>query len=118
MGTLIKLVVALVILNAVAQAGMAAVRNYQFEDAVHQAMLFAPNADESEVVTQAVGLAAEYNIPLTADDMSVTRRGADIVFTASYQVAIPLVPRVYSPQWTFSPTTSVRSLRAIPVPRP
>jgi len=117
MGTIVKLVVAVLILNGVAQAGLAALDNYQFEDAVHQAMLFAPNASDADLVSQAAGIAAERGVPLTADDISITHRGADVIFSASYDVTIPLVPRVYSKVWTFTPTTSVRSLRAVPVPR-
>ena len=118
MGTFLKLIIALVILNGAIQAGRAALKNYQFEDAVHEAMLFSPNASDSEIAAQAAKLAAEYFVPITADDISVTHRGADIIFSAEYEESITLVPGLYKRTWTFTPTATVRSLRAIPVPRP
>ena len=118
MGTILKLIVALVILNGAVQAGRAALKNYQFEDAVHEAMLFSPNASDEEYVSQIAKLAAEHFVPITADDISVTHRGADIMFSASYDESITLIPGFWTKTWHFTPSTSVRSLRAIPVPRP
>lgn len=118
MGTLVKLVLALLMLNAAVQAGRAALKDYQFEDAVHEAMLFSPNASDSEIVSAVAKLAVEHQVPITADDITITHRGADIIFSTEYTETITLVPGLYTKVWTFTPTTSVRSLRAIPVPRP
>ena len=118
MGTILKLFVALVILNGAVQAGRAALKNYQFEDSVHEAILFSPNASDEEYVSQMAKLAAEQLIPITAADISVTHRGADIVFSTAYDESITLIPGFWTRTWHFAPTTSVRSLRVIPVPRP
>ena len=48
MKTIIKIVVALVLLTAMFNAGRAAFNNYQFEDAVHEGLLFDPRATDAE----------------------------------------------------------------------
>jgi hypothetical protein len=117
MTTIIKIVLALVLVTAAARAGMAALAHYQFTDAVHEAMLFAPNASDAQLLQGVLKLAREHEVPITEDDVTLRHRGADIVVEFSYTKNITLIPNVYTRAWTFSPSVSVRSLR-LPPPTP
>lgn len=118
MATVIKFVIAVLVLNAAAQAGVAAFEHYQFTDAAREAMVFAPNASDNQLVQLVAKIARDHNVPVTEDDISLHHRGADIVVEFTYDKDVDLVPGTYTRKWTFSPTLSVRSLRLIPAPRP
>ena len=118
MATLIKFVIAVLILNAAAQAGVAAFEHYQFTDAAREAMVFAPNASDNQLVQLVAKTARDHNVPITEDDISLHHQGPDIVVEFSYDKDVDLVPGAYRKRWTFSPSLSVRSLRLVPTPRP
>lgn len=110
MKTLIKIVLALVILTACFNAGWAAWNNFQFEDAAQQALLFESRAEDEEVVGIIMKLAAEYAVPLDESGVDVRLVGQDRVVNMTYTTDIVLVPGVYSREWTFTPRTSTRLL--------
>jgi len=56
--TIIKLLIAALVLNACAQAGMAYFKLYQFQDAMHEVLLFAPNASDADVTARVMDLAS------------------------------------------------------------
>jgi hypothetical protein len=117
MTTVIKFVIAALILNAAGRAGMAAFDHYQFVDAAHEAMVFAPNASDKQLVASVARLAREHYVPITEDDISLRHHGPDIIIEFSYSKDVNLAPG-YSRRWTFEPSISVRSLRLIPTPTP
>ena len=111
MKTIIKIVVALVLVDAMFNAGRAAFNNYSFEDAVHEGLLFDPNASDEKIVDMVMKLAREYDIPMEAKDIKIRQRGPgphrqhDATPTPS-----SLVPGVFERDWTFQPSTSTRLL--------
>jgi hypothetical protein len=117
MTTAIKFVIAALILNAAGRAGIVALDHYKFVDAAHEAMVFAPNASDKQLVQSVARIAHEHNVPLTEDDLSLRHQGPDIVIEFTYDKDVNLAPG-YSKRWTFEPTLSVRSLRLIPAPTP
>jgi hypothetical protein len=118
MSTLIKLVVAALILNAAARAGSVAFNHYKFVDAAKEAMVFAPNATDAQLVQAVARIAREHKVPIDADDIALRHEGPDIIVEFSYTRDVNLVPSFYTKTWTFSPTISVRSLRLVPAPTP
>jgi hypothetical protein len=111
MGTIIKLVVAALILNAAAQAGMATFNNYQFEDDVQQAVQFAGvNATDDDIVQKILSVAEDYNVPITASDIDVTHARQDLKVSIKYTKDVMLVPGIYTHHWVFNPKASVRLL--------
>lgn len=117
MGTLIKLVIAALILNAAARAGLTAFEHYQFTDAAHEAMVFAPNASDKQLVQAVARIAREHGVPVTEDEIDLRHQGFDIIIELSYAKDVNLVPGLYTKRWVFSPTISVRSLK-LPAPTP
>lgn len=117
MGTLIKLVIAVLFLNATARAGMAAFEHYQFTDAAHEAMVFLPNASDKQLVQAVAKIARAHYVPVTEDDITLRHEGPDIIIELSYAKDVSLVPGFYTKRWVFSPSISARTLR-LPPPTP
>jgi len=107
MGTIIKLFIAAVLINAVAHVGMAEFKYYRFQDAVHEVMLFAANATDDALIKQVMQVADEYDVPLTADNVTVSRVRTEIKVDMTYTEDIQLVPGFYKKTWTFTPTSSI-----------
>jgi hypothetical protein len=108
--TIIKILLALVLLTAAFNAGWAAWNNFQFEDAAQQALLFESRAEDEEVVAIIMKLANEYAVPLDESGIDVRLIGQDRVVNMTYTTNVVLVPGVYAKEWTFTPRTSTRLL--------
>lgn len=117
MWTVIKLAIALVLLNAVAQAGLALFHQYKFQDAVQEALLFSQNASDAELVDRVMAIAQEQDVPIDASDVVVTRKQFETDVAIEYTEDVVLVPGVYTKAWTFAPSASVRRMTAQPPTR-
>jgi hypothetical protein len=110
MKTIIKVVLSLFLLVSMFNAGRAAFNNYAFEDAVHEGLLFDPNATDTEIVDMVMKLARDFDVPMEASDVKINARGQDLIVNMSYTDTVPLVPGVLEREWTFNPSTSTRLL--------
>jgi len=115
MTTIIKLLIAALVLNAAAQVGLAYFKLYQFQDAVHEALLFAPNASEPDIAARVAEIAVEHGVPLESSDIEIRSERFERTVSAPYVDEVTLVPGIYTKAWEFAPTTSVR---VMPVGRP
>jgi hypothetical protein len=116
MATIIKLLIAALLINAVAQAGLAAFKYYKFEDTVHEALLFSASATDAELSARIAEIAADQDVPVDATDITVKREKYGLSVEMSYDEGIALIPGVYTKVWTFTPSASAESLAAIPLP--
>ena len=110
MKTIIKIVVSLFVLVSMFNAGRAAFNNYAFEDAVHEGLLFDPNATDTEIVDMVMKLARDFDVPMDPADVKINARGQDLIVNMSYTDTVVLVPGILERPWTFNPTTSTRLL--------
>jgi len=110
MRTIIKLGLVVAMLTAAFQGARAILSNYQFEDQVEQLLLFEPNASDAEVIEQVVTLAADYGLPVEADDVTVRERAADRVVDITYTTDVAFIPGFITWPITFTPSASVRLL--------
>jgi hypothetical protein len=110
MKTILKIAIALVVLTAIFNAGRASFNNYSFEDAVHEGLLFDPNASDAEITDMIMKLAREYDVPLETGNIQIQSKGQDLVVQMSYNQSVVLVPGVFQRDWTFEPSTSTRLL--------
>jgi len=110
MTTFIKLVLAVALLTAAFQGARATMSNYQFEDAVEQALLFAPNASDAEVVQQVLALAEEYGLPVEADNIVISERASDRIVDVTYTTDVAFIPGIITQPVKFAPSASVRLL--------
>ena len=114
MKTIVKLVIAVLVLTCCFQAARYALNNFQFEDAVQQRLLFDTRATDAEVVNTVLRIAREHSIvELKEDDVSVQMIGQDRVVDMPYTVTIPLLPGVWEYPWQFTPKASTRLLTGI-----
>lgn len=110
MKTIIKILAAAFVLTACFNAGRAALNDYQFQDAVHEGLVFDGLASDAEIVTMIQKLAAAYDIPLAEEDIQVRQVGQDVHVDMRYTRNVVLVPGVFARDWTFTPSTSNRIL--------
>jgi hypothetical protein len=108
MTTIIKLVLAAALLTAAFQASRAIMSNYQFEDDVEQAMLFAPNSSDEQLVQKVLELAEEYGLPVGAEDIAVSERASDRIVDITYTTNVAFIPGLITQPVKFSPSASVR----------
>lgn len=113
MKTIIKLVVALAVIAAAFNAGMAVFTDYRFQDAVHEGLLFNPRAERKEVVDMVQKAAAEYGVPIDESGITVSNTGPELRVDMSYTKNVVLIPGVYSIDWNFKPSTSTRFLPGV-----
>ena len=110
MKTIIKIVIAALLLTACFNASRVALTNYQFEDAVHQGLIFDGRASDAQIVEMISKLALAYDIPIEVDDIQIRQVGQDVIVDMSYTKNIVLVPGVFERDWTFNPSASTRIL--------
>lgn len=108
MTTIIKLVLAAALLTAAFQGARATMSNYQFEDDVEQALLFAPNASDEEMVQKVLALADEYGLPVAAEDIAISERASDRIVDVTYTTNVAFIPGLITQPIKFSPSASVR----------
>jgi hypothetical protein len=108
MKTIIKLLIVVAILNACARGAMAAWTYYQFKDAASQTILFGGNASTGQLQEQILRRAAELDVPIEPQNLTVTRDGPRTVAEASYTQPVELVP-TYEHPVTFSFTVDALS---------
>ena len=97
MKLIIKLVIAGVILNAAARAGMAAWDYYQLKDVAQQTLIFGANATPMQLHEEILRRAAGLEIPLATENLEVTRVGSRTSAKASYTQQVELFPNYYHP---------------------
>jgi hypothetical protein len=95
--TLVKLLIALVILNAAARGAVAAWTYYQFKDATQQLVLFGSRTPPGELRNRIVAKAAELNVPVEPEDVSVEREGVRTRAGAAYVQPVEFFPRYIYP---------------------
>lgn len=114
MKTIIKLVVVLMLLSAAFNAARAALFSYQFQDAVHDQLVFNPRATDDQIVDGVLKVANEMGVPIQPENIVIRPVGLDLNVDMSYTTNVVLVPGVYSREWTFTPSTSTRMLAVRP----
>ena len=101
MKSVIRLVIAALIIHATWRAGTVYWRHYQFRDGVRQTAQFAGRRSDQDLRTQVMEIAAAYEIPLDAGRVGVRRVENHTLIDASYQERIEVLPRYFYP-WEFN----------------
>lgn len=110
MTTIIKILAAVLVLTACFNASRAALNNYQFEDAVHEGLVFDVRASDAQIVDMITKIAGPYDIPIAAEDIHIRQIGQEVQVNMSYTRKVVLVPGIFERDWTFTPSTSMRIL--------
>jgi hypothetical protein len=115
MKTLFKLVIALLLANAVARGAWVTWNYYQLRDTALQMITFGQKATSKELRNQILGRAAELNVPLRLEDLDVHREGARTFAEASYTQPVEFFPN-YPYPITFSFHVDAVSIGGAPPP--
>ena len=103
MKTVIKLLVAAVVLNATVRLGMSAWTQYQFRDTVQEMVLFGATHTTAELKKEIIEEASEQGVPVADDDVDVQRQGMLTTAESTYVDDIELFPTyVYPMTWSFT----------------
>ena len=103
MKTIIKILIAIAILNAAGRAGMAAAGYYQLKDASQELVTFGAQASTGEIQNHILEKAQGFSVPLEAGDLEVTRDGLRTTAKASYTQAVEVFPNyIYPINFRFS----------------
>jgi hypothetical protein len=102
MKTIVKLLVAALIVNATVRFALSAWTQYQFRDSVHELVLFGSTETPAALKQGIMEEAVEQGVPLAAEDVVVDRQGLLTTAEATYVDEIELFPRyVYPMTWAF-----------------
>jgi hypothetical protein len=110
---LLKLVLVVLILNAVWRVGSAYWEYYQFRDAVQEAAQFSAGKSDEVVQEQVVQQAVQFGVPVTAESVRVRRQDQRTYIDAAYVRDIELVPRAMRRTWRFSVNVSAWAIPPI-----
>jgi hypothetical protein len=111
--TLLQLVIAAVVIVACARGGEAAWRHYQLRDAVEQEVRFGNAKTTSELRQRVLALAAQHDVELEAENVSVEAQTGRTVVTVTYAESIELVPALYTREHTFEFNVSIPVVRPL-----
>jgi hypothetical protein len=109
--TLLRLVIAALLLNAAARVGMAYVRYYQFKDDVEQEARFGDKETAASLQQRVLQIAQEHGIQIYPADVVVTKNRKQTTVAALYGEELELVPRLYHREHLFEFEVSVAPVR-------
>jgi hypothetical protein len=98
--TIIKLIVVALLANALWRVGNAYATFYKFKDSVTEAAAQGEST-EDELRQKIVELASTYDLPLDANDVTVTREVHHTSVRGSYKQAVAMLPG-FEYQWPFT----------------
>jgi hypothetical protein len=106
MKTVIKLVIAAALINAVARGAWAQWNYYQLKDGAQQLLTFDVDASPEQLESAILDKAMELDIPLAADDVTVRRVGLRSSAAVSYTLPIEFFPKyIYPMKFAFAVDT-------------
>jgi hypothetical protein len=95
--TVIKLLIALAVLNAAFRGGLAAWSHFELKDAAQQLILFGSNVPTAQISYLILDKAVELDVPLEAENVDVSRKGNRTVVYASYTKPVEFFPSFIYP---------------------
>jgi len=106
MKTIIKIAIALAVINAAFHGGEAAWRYYQFKDATEQLIIFGSQEHTNELHNRILQKAMEMDVPLLPENIIIHREGTRTMVDASYTQPVEYFPnQVYPVDLKFSVET-------------
>ena len=103
MKTILKIAVALVLINAVVRVGLVAWSYYQLKDAAQQEVTFAGRMPADMIASRVFEKAVELQVPIEREAIAVSRDDTLVHLDASYTQPVELFPSyVYPVELSFS----------------
>lgn len=109
MGTIIKLLIAAAIVNAVVRTGSVAMDYYQFKDAAQQVVLFGANSSTDDLRGEILRKATNFDVPIKPEALNVRRNGSVTIVDARYTQPVEVFPG-YKYPFNFSFSVEARAV--------
>jgi hypothetical protein len=106
MRTLIKLVIAALVLHGTWRLGSAYLTQYRFEDELQRLAQFAGESSDAVLRDRVMVIAREYQIPLDGEAINVSKTSGQLLIETTYTQRIQILP-LYEYPWQFK--TRVRA---------
>ena len=100
MKTLIKLIIAALVVHATWRTGAVYFRYYQLKDGLQQIAQFSGTRSDSELHNRVMGLGNDLQVPLDPERVMVRRQDNHTLIDATYDESIEVLPRYFYP-WQF-----------------
>jgi hypothetical protein len=97
MKTIIKLIIAALVIHATWKAGTVYLKYYEFKDEVTQIAQFGTQKPDAALRSEVVEAAQRREIELDPDAVSVRRPNQRIVIDANYKERVEIAPRYFYP---------------------
>jgi hypothetical protein len=97
MKTIIKLIIAALVIHATYRAGTAYMRFYEFKDDVTQIAQFGVRQTDNQLRNGVLDAAKRRAIPLNPDSIKVRRENHHIIIDTNYLEQVELLPRYFYP---------------------
>ena len=110
--TLLKLALVALVANAGWHLFGAYSPNYKFEDAIQYAAQNRGSLSDEALQQRILEMAAQFEVPVTASDVTVTQRGNHTLVDVSYVRPVDLAPGFRYP-WPFSIHVDIVTLSAL-----
>lgn len=95
--TILQLLIAVAVVNAVARAGMTAWSYYQLKDAAQQLILFGAGVPTADLSARILDKAVELDVPLARQNIDIGRQGNRTVVDAFYTQPVEFFPNFAYP---------------------
>ena len=95
--TIIKISIALAVINAAFHAGQAAWTYYQLKDATEQLLVFGSQEHTNDLHNRILAKAIELDVPLLPENIAVHRTGTRTTVEASYTQPVEYFPKQVYP---------------------
>ena len=92
MKTIVKLLIATVVINAAARAGIVTMRYYQLREAAQQTVLFGADASPEDLRDRILQQAQALKVPVRPENVLVKRQGGRTWADASYRQSVEYFP--------------------------
>ena len=103
MKTILKLLLAGIVINAAFHGGTAAMHYYKFREAAQQAVLFGASATPTDIRRQIVARGQELQLPIKLENVMVRRQGGRTWADAAYEHKVEFFPnQTYPLDFAFS----------------
>ena len=112
MKTILKLLITLAVLNALARSGQAAWTYFQFKNATQQLITFGSQTSTTALREEIVRTAVALDLPLAPADVTIHRDGRRTTVTGAYTDPVELFPGYRYPV-EFPFTVEVTALNAV-----
>jgi hypothetical protein len=109
MKTLIKLLVVVLVLNAVYRVGSAYWTHYKFQDSIQQMAQFSEHAAPEELRAKILEQAGTLGVPIESENLTVNRGNRRIEIDGRYVRDLELFPR-FKRRWDFTIHVNVLTL--------